>query len=857
MPDPPALYPLPDRRSQNSAIYAPSARPTNGALRAPPPASRQPPAPVSDGLFPGFTAADAWQGPLPDDLAKGKSIATARSLMQPQELAIRLLPKGIALQILRFARKGCPVNCGEPWSPEVIQRAREQGPHVTALIPENVELLWDDVTYQNGAEFVRIERASILFRAPLPPELKISRVAVVPQTGRRGRIIVNLSAKVDMAPTAEKKRRARPHHGSEPPAKRHRPSVNETTEPAEDQGAVKALGTAMLAILMFMFDVDPEWVIDWQKIDLSDGFWRMIVEKGKEYNFVYQLPRRPGDTEDHFVIPSSLQMGWKNSPAYFCTATEAGRELMRRILALSVETGLDLPHRYEKYCVPGGIPDHMPAWVAPEWFLVLARVFVDDYINAVAGPPGRSERVAQILWLARAALHAIHSIFPPPEVLQHKGGRDSVSEAKAQKGDTMFAPQKILLGVDCCGEPRENRAVNIPDSKLIKYTTQVEESLCKPYISYDRFNKLHGRVQYCSSIIPHFRGFMSPMNRQLNTSKALDKRHTVSLAQDSDVREALSALVPHMHMARLIPVHITEIVAPDLPHIHGGVDAAAVGMGGYACPCTMFFVPITWRVDFPDDIRRHVESQGNVITNSDVEAIAGFVYECMVEDLVGRTEGISSFLWSDNTPTVSWLQKYASKASSRIPELMLRLLALRHRWDRRGPHDIQHWKGKNNLMADFASRSFEQGYPASPAGDHAYLTEFQRRFPLPPQLGSWRLVQPRTEIISAAFSILRNKIDWSIQPGTEIGNSGLGLPVTVAKTRTSCAFKAPATQWNAATCSWPLLDPSGKVDTAAMVQAYQGRRSRQRFVKSRSTWSIESLRTLGDNMRRSPSSTPT
>jgi len=180
---------------------------------------------------------------------------------------------------------------------------------------------------------------------------------------------------------------------------------------------------------------------------------------------------------------------------------------------------------------------------------------------------------------------------------------------------------------------------------------------------------------------------------------------------------------------------------------------------------------------------------------------------------------------------------------------MLRLLALRHRWNRRGPHDIQHWPGKQNLMPDFASRSYEQGFLPGAAGDEAFLTEFSRRFPLPEQLGSWRLVHPRTEIISAAFSILRNQIDYRIHPPTVIGDSGLGLPHTVAMTRTSDAFKAPASRWNEETSSWPLLNPSGVEDTEAMAQVFRARRSRQRFVNARSSWSIESLQTLGDSIR--------
>jgi hypothetical protein len=51
----------------------------------------------------------------------------------------------------------------------------------------------------------------------------------------------------------------------------------------------------------------------------------MTVAPGDEYHFVFELPRRPEDAEPHYVLPSPLQMGWTNSPAYFCTATEACR----------------------------------------------------------------------------------------------------------------------------------------------------------------------------------------------------------------------------------------------------------------------------------------------------------------------------------------------------------------------------------------------------------------------------------------------------------------------------------------------------------------------------------------------------
>jgi hypothetical protein len=120
------------------------------------------------------------------------------------------------------------------------------------------------------------------------------------------------------------------------------------------------LGTAMPAVLIYMHNVPCHWEIRWSKIDLSDGYWRMIVQAG--------------------------QMGWTNSPAYFCYVTEAGKEIARRLLALSIDDGLLPPHGLEHHCAPTAktIPtqSHQPSNL-----LVLIKVFVDNYIKAAARHP--------------------------------------------------------------------------------------------------------------------------------------------------------------------------------------------------------------------------------------------------------------------------------------------------------------------------------------------------------------------------------------------------------------------------------------------------------------------------------------
>ena len=62
------------------------------------------------------------------------------------------------------------------------------------------------------------------------------------------------------------------------------------------------------------------------KWDIKDGFWRLDTEEGTEWNFSYVLPQHPGEPI-YLVVPTSLQMGWVESPPFFCVASETARDV--------------------------------------------------------------------------------------------------------------------------------------------------------------------------------------------------------------------------------------------------------------------------------------------------------------------------------------------------------------------------------------------------------------------------------------------------------------------------------------------------------------------------------------------------
>jgi hypothetical protein len=217
--------------------------------------------------------------------------------------------------------KGVPVDCGENWTRETLELALLKGPHSSALTPESVTLISKEVAYQVDAGFSRIITWESI-KDKLPPCLKISPIAVVPQLNRRGRLILDLSFPVHCA---SKK-------GGGTMGTVVQASVNNTTVPLAPTWPVSELGRVLPRVLDFMKTVPEHEEIQFAKIDLSDGFWRMIVPEADCWNFAYVLPDVPGTPLPRLVIPHALQMGWTQSPGFFSAATETVRDTIQVLL---------------------------------------------------------------------------------------------------------------------------------------------------------------------------------------------------------------------------------------------------------------------------------------------------------------------------------------------------------------------------------------------------------------------------------------------------------------------------------------------------------------------------------------------
>jgi hypothetical protein len=91
-------------------------------------------------------------------------------------------------------------------------------------------------------------------------------------------------------------------------------------------GALDQLGQALSQIIHAFAEVDDNAKIFMAKWDIKDVFLRMDCEEGEEYNFAYVLPQEEG-MPITLVVPTSLQMGWVESPPYFFAAMETARDI--------------------------------------------------------------------------------------------------------------------------------------------------------------------------------------------------------------------------------------------------------------------------------------------------------------------------------------------------------------------------------------------------------------------------------------------------------------------------------------------------------------------------------------------------
>jgi hypothetical protein len=128
---------------------------------------------------------------------------------------------------------------------------------------------------------------------------------------------------------------------------------NEAMRPAVAPAEAMAKLGNVLPQLIYAIATAPDGKgpILFSKLDVKDGYWRMVVPQKDKWHFVYVLPKASPDVPTQLVIPLCLQMGWCDSPSYFCTTSETARDVAE-MLAAAQPMGSLASHPLEGYLVP-------------------------------------------------------------------------------------------------------------------------------------------------------------------------------------------------------------------------------------------------------------------------------------------------------------------------------------------------------------------------------------------------------------------------------------------------------------------------------------------------------------------------
>ena len=696
---------------------------------------------------------------------------------QPRLASYRggMCPSGDALRhpaaslLNQYAKHGCPVETGKNWTLAQMEAAIQRGPHVSALEPEAMEQLEREVKNKVEMKQAKVILWDDIKDAP-PEELKISPIAMIPHKSRMYRAILDLSfaIKLEAGGTI--------------------PAVNDTSSKTAPAGAIDQIGHVLDRLICAFAQADLNAKIFMAKWDIKDGFWRLDCQEGQEWNFAYVLPQPEGKPVK-LVVPTSLQMGWIESPPYFCAASETARDVAQQ--NVHAQIGTLAPNKFLHYTKVGADYADL-AERSRDDFPFVVEVYVDDFIS-LAIPTSRE----QLDHVASAVMNGVHDVFPKDE----EDGNDPISEKKLKKQDGAWMLNKDILGFDFDGHPGAHTMIlEQPKRQAIQQTLHTwlrQAAKGAQGIPFHEFHSTIQKLRHAFKAIPQGVGLLSPCNQIVRLQPRF-----VFLTKNLALREAITDCQHILTAATTHPTPCKELVTGH-PDYVGVKDASGHGVGGVifgenkSCPPTVF------RFEWPEDIKRDLVSFDNPngsITNSDLECAGLLMLWIVMEDVCNISSGDRVAVFSDNNPTVSWATRLASK-SSRVAAQLIRGLALRMKVMGAAPLTALHIKGKENAMTDIPSRSFgsEKKWHCKTNTDLQSL--FTKTFPLPQT--SWTVYQLDSEISTRILSVLRMKgmkmDEWLRLPkrGRHIGKIGApmsnlwGWSLTYRRSSTDAATDSP------------------------------------------------------------------
>jgi hypothetical protein len=366
----------------------------------------------------------------------------------------------------------------------------------------------------------------------------------------------------------------------------------------------------------------------------------------------------------------------------------------------------------------------------------------------------------------------IHDVFPPND---EDDSDDPISEKKLKQLEAQYATLKTLLGFHFDGI---TKTMWLESAKREKLLTILRGWIRTGHrgtagIPFKEFESTIAKIRHAFTCIPMGASLLSPCNRILKR-----KPHVVYLNRNERLLTAVEGCRTLLRESTTEPTRCRQLVT-GWPDYIGFVDASGHGAGGVVIgelsPC----VPTIFRWQWPPDVTADIKTATNPtgrITNSDLEMAGLVLLWLTMEKVCGPLEEKRLTLLNDNSPTIGWATRLASKRST-VAEHLVQALALRAKQQKACPFTPMHVAGNQMAIADIPSRSFGSNPAWHCKSDDELLTLFNSTFPLPSQQ-SWTVFHLDCRTAMRVISALRMKPfvldDWRRlpSPGRLAGNIG-------------------------------------------------------------------------------------
>ena len=324
---------------------------------------------------------------------------------------------------------------------------------------------------------------------------------------------------------------------------------------------------------------------------------------------------------------------------------------------------------------------------------------------------------------SRCLLHAIHQLFPTPEITGHHG-EDPISYKKlVLEKEGVWEARKEILGWIFDGI---NRTLELPEKKVKTLRDTLTSILRVGFCDTSDFHSIVGKLHHASFGIPAGKSLMAPLYRCLNAAQQQEKP-TVQFHKGSEQEAALKDFRALFTVMSTRPTHCKELI-PGMPAYVGNVDSCKWGVGGTWRSGTRKLFPFVWRVKWPPEIVKLFEM--GLLTINDLEC-AGLLIANIILEYVVDVKHAHVGTWCDNSSTVWWVLKMTSKTSI-VGQQLIRAMALRQLANQSSPLVPMSIEGKVNGLGDVPSRSFKATGEAGNYDwdDVTFLTNFNKMFPL-------------------------------------------------------------------------------------------------------------------------------